>query len=158
MFHINQKNYNIELTRGNSAEIDTTPFIQDTEIPLELGEKDKVVFTVKSRSTNRIFIQKVLTSADYDEDKKLVLRLDPKDTIDMRSGNFYVYDLMLVTESGDVYTYIGNFGKIVPSFILLEAYGDLNNIPQESTQEPIEESPSESPVEENSTVEIEGGA
>lgn len=153
MFHINQRNYNIELTRGNSAEIDTTPFIQDTEIPLELGENDKIVFTVKSRSTNRIFIQKILTSADYDKDKKLVLRIDPKDTIDMRSGNFYVYDLMLVTESGDVYTYIGNFKKIVPSFILLEAYGDLNNMPQK----PSKETSVENLAEESSVTKNEGG-
>lgn len=128
MFYINQRNWDIELTRGNSAEIDTTPFVQDTETPMILRENDKVVFTVKSRSTGKVLIQKFLTAADYDENEKLVLRLEPKDTVNMRAGNFYVYDLMLVTESGDVYTYIGNCSNICPSFILLEAYGDINNI------------------------------
>lgn len=130
MFHINPKNYNIELTRGNSAEIDTTPFVQDTEIPLELGENDKVVFTVKSRYSDKICFQKILTATDYDDENKLVLRINPQDTIGLKEGNLYVYDLMLVTEDGNVYTYIGNYGNIVPSFVVLKAYGDINNIPK----------------------------
>lgn len=130
MFHINSKNYNIELTRGNSAEIDTTPFIQDTETPLELGENDKVVFTVKGKYSDEICFQKVLTAADYDDEKKLVLRINPQDTVELKEGNLYVYDLMLVTEDGSVYTYIGNYGDIVPSFVVLKAYGDINNMPK----------------------------
>lgn len=127
MFTINSKNYDIELTRGNSAEICVTPFLEETLTPYELQDGDKVLFTVTNNNGSRIYLQKVVTNRDYDDEHNLILKIKPEDTINMKAAAYYVYDLLLKTND-DAYTYVGRSStrKIIPKFVLAEAYGDIN--------------------------------
>lgn len=129
MFNINSTNFNIELTRGNSAEISVTPFIEESLIPYELQDNDKVLFTVKDIGGNKIYLQKILTNINYDEEHNLILKIKPEDTINMQASSSYVYDLLLKTND-DAYTYVGkcNTKGIIPKFILTEAYGDIDDL------------------------------
>ena len=88
MFSIDEKN-NIKLTRGNSCKIDILPIITSSKIvtagtPEILEEGDKLIFTIASPS-GRKYLQKILTSDDYDEnDDSVNLVLFPEDTIDLQ--------------------------------------------------------------------------
>lgn len=106
MFFINEKTHDIVLTQGNSCEIDTTPFFEDTEMPIVLGEGDKILFTVKS-SNGKIYLKKILTNADYTntEDTSINIILKPEDTVNLQPHK-YVYDLLLVYADGRAYTYV----------------------------------------------------
>jgi len=52
------------------------------EKPIILSEKDYVVFTIGSNS-GKIYLRKVLTAADYNEQNILTLKLKPEDTINL---------------------------------------------------------------------------
>ena len=121
MFTIDDKIHEIKLTRGNSCEIDTTPFIQETKQPIKLGEGDKILFTVRSPS-GKIYIKKILTNDDYDEDNNITIKLEPIDTINIKPFN-YVYDLLLVFADGSAYTYVDT-----SNFIITQAVGTINDI------------------------------
>lgn len=127
MFTINSRNFDIELTRGNSAEISITPFLEESLVPYDLLDDDKILFTVKSGSGNHIYLQKIITNQNYDEEHNLILKINPEDTINMQPSSYYVYDLLLKTND-DAYTYVGKCATkgITPKFILAEAYGDIN--------------------------------
>ena len=110
MFTINDKCSMkvIRLTRGDTAEISTTP--QDnSKATVQLSENDCVLFTVGSPSGN-IYIKRVLTSSDADENGDLIFKLSPADTKDMQPF-CYMYSFAYMPNKGeDVYTYdIGVF-------------------------------------------------
>ena len=76
MFNITTRKdiVNIQLTRGDTAVIETIPVIDvdedgkitDVDQPITLSGDDKVLFCVGS-ATGRIYLKKVLTANDYDD-------------------------------------------------------------------------------------------
>lgn len=104
MFFIDSETKNIKLTQGNSAEIDTTPYILGSTEPLILQDGEKVVFTVRSKYLGKIIIQKIATNLNYDENNNLTIKLKPEDT--NIPPYKYIYDVFYISQSGDIYTYI----------------------------------------------------
>lgn len=95
---------NIILTRGNTAELLIAP-VDEEDYPYILSEGEKVIFTVKNAKGVSI-IQKVLKSDDQDQETgEIAVIISPEDTINLAETE-YKYDVLLVTESGDAYTFI----------------------------------------------------
>jgi hypothetical protein len=92
------KNRTIEIPRGNSAVLQIIPKISGEEYVISGGEK--VIFTVKifSAKTSEVKLQKTLTAENYDSNGKLLLYIEPLDTVNLMLCN-YKYDCALV--SGD---------------------------------------------------------
>ena len=103
MFRIRDDN-TIILTQGNSAIINVIPYIDDESEPIVLSTDEKIYFTIKSPS-GRVYMQKVLTLNDYDEENNLNLIFKPEDTINLEVYD-YLYDMLYVNKDGDAYTFI----------------------------------------------------
>lgn len=104
MFFINSDTKDIILTQGNSAEIDTTPFISDSINPYTLLDGDKIVFTVKDKYNGKVLIQKIATKDNYDTEGNILIKLSPEETNLFPFK--YIYDVFFINQNGDVYTYI----------------------------------------------------
>lgn len=94
----------IMLTRGNTAELLVLPQNEDGT-PFFLEEGDKVLFTVKNRYDKEMIQKEILPSAQDEETGEITIILSPEDTINM-NPQAYTYDVLLVTASGDAYTFI----------------------------------------------------
>lgn len=94
----------ITLTRGNTAELLVLPK-NDDDTPYILASDDKVLFTVKNR-VGKGLVQKTLTASAQDpETGEITIVLAPEDTIEL-APQAYTYDVLLITASGDAYTFI----------------------------------------------------
>lgn len=105
----------IDLTRNDSCEIRTYPYTvsgSGEEVPISLNDGDVVMFAAASR-TGRVYLKKILTNADADEEGCLVLRLSPEDTADMPAGE-YAFSLAYMPDNGaECYTYVtGTFNLL----------------------------------------------
>lgn len=105
----------IDLTRNDSCEIRTYPYTvgeSGEEFPISLDVDDYVMFAVAGR-TGRVYLKKILTNADVDDEGNLVLKLSPEDTADMPAGE-YVFSLAYMPDNGaECYTYVtGTFNLL----------------------------------------------
>ena len=126
MFEIIEKKSQIviRLTAGDSAEIETQPFIDsnankifDTDSddkPIILGNDDYILFCVASPS-GRIYIKKVLTKSDYNSDGILTLKLSPADTIDLQPFSYLFSFSYMPNKGEDCYTYATGVFNILPA-------------------------------------------
>lgn len=123
MFKIDPDTKHIYLTRGNSCKIDITPLCDCDSDAIILSDNDKVIFTMAAPS-GRVYLQKILTSNDYDglDDMSLNLILTPEDTINIKPLE-YRYDVLLVYEDGASSTFISN-----AKFSLLQALGTYKDL------------------------------
>lgn len=112
---------NITLTRGNTAELLVLPK-NDDDTPYILASDDKVLFTVKNR-VGKGLVQKTLTASAQDpETGEITIVLAPEDTIEL-APQAYTYDVLLVTESGDAYTFIES-----STFSVVSAIGTYKDV------------------------------
>lgn len=124
MFEINPITRDIILTRGNTAKINIAPCICGKDSQITLGDKDVVVFTVRSPS-RQIYIQKILDKNSLQGDS---IEITCDDTINM-SPFRYLYDVLLViynedTKKCQAYTYIDS-----AYFEIVEAQSDTTALP-----------------------------
>ena len=114
----------INLTRNDSCEISTCPFIDADENkifiadsddkPIVLGDDDYVLFCVASPS-GRVYLKKLLTKSDYNSDGVLTMKLFPADTIDLQPFS-YVFSFSYMPNKGeDCYTYATGVFNILPA-------------------------------------------
>ena len=138
----------INLTRNDSCEISTCPFIDTDENkifdidsddkPIILGDDDYVLFSVASPS-GRIYLKKTLTKEDYNSFGVLTMKLSPTDTIDMQPFN-YLFSFAYMPNNGeDCYTYATGIFNLLPAVATVKDL-DINT----NSETPIE---SELPVE-----------
>lgn len=114
----------INLTRNDSCEISTCPFIDADENkifiadsddkPIVLGDDDYVLFCVASPS-GRIYIKKVLTKSDYNSDGILTLKLSPADTIDLQPFSYLFSFAYMPNKGEDCYTYATGIFNLLPA-------------------------------------------
>lgn len=103
----------LQITRGNSAEIEIVLTDTDTGNPIAIGAGDKVLFTAKNRNGVTV-IKKELTSVDLAEDGyTLLMKIIPEETM-IPTGN-YPYDVLLVTLDGQAVTFISSTMIINPA-------------------------------------------
>lgn len=126
----------INLTRNDSCEISTCPFIDADENkifiadsndkPIVLGDDDYVLFCVTSPS-GRVYLKKLLTKSDYNSDGVLTMKLSPADTIDLQPFAYLFSFSYMPNKGEDCYTYATGI------FNLLPAVGTVRelNIPDE---------------------------
>lgn len=99
MLYVNEDN-SIQLTRGDTARISVSIINDMTDTEYEMTESSKLTLTIKKHETDsQPLVKKVLTGSTN-------FHILPSDTKKLSFGK-YVYDVELVTESGDVYTIIG---------------------------------------------------
>ena len=98
----------IEITQGNSATINITPYDSETQEPIVLGEGDRVIFTVKDLA-GKTMLQRTLTNLDYEDEQDTSLNCDilPEETINWRLGD-YQYDCLLLTSDEEAITFISS--------------------------------------------------
>lgn len=126
MFEIVEKKDQIiiRLTAGDSAEIETQPFIDsDTnkifdidsdDKPIVLGDDDYILFCVASPS-GRVYLKKLLTNQDYNSDGVLTMKLSPTDTIDLQPFS-YLFSFSYMPHKGeDCYTYATGIFNLLPA-------------------------------------------
>ena len=126
MFEIIEKKGQIviNLTRNDSCEISTCPFIDSDENKIYdkesndkaiiLGDNDYVLFCIASPS-GRIYLKKILTKEDYNSDGVLTLKLYPNDTIDMQPFR-YLFSFSYMPNNGeDCYTYATGVFNLLPT-------------------------------------------
>lgn len=125
MFTIAEKQGSIlmQLTAGDSAEIQTEPFLDinsndsfdsDEQHSVVLADTDKVLFTVTTQK-GQVCLKKILTNSNYNEDNILVLKLKPQDTINLKP-NFYLFSFAYLPNEGEErYTYAQGVLKLLPS-------------------------------------------
>lgn len=126
----------INLTRNDSCEISTCPFIDADENkifsadsndkPIVLGDDDYVLFCVASPS-GRVYLKKLLTNQDYNSEGILTMKLFPTDTIDLQPFSYLFSFSYMPNKGEDCYTYATGI------FNLLPAVGTVRelNIPDE---------------------------
>lgn len=126
MFEIVEKKGQIviNLTRNDSCEISTCPFIDTNENKIYdkdsddkaiiLGDNDYVLFCVASPS-GRIYIKKVLTKSDYNSDGILTLKLSPADTIDLQPFSYLFSFSYMPNKGEDCYTYATGIFNLLPA-------------------------------------------
>ena len=126
MFEIVEKKSQIviRLTAGDSAEIETQPFIDsDTnkifdadsdDKPIVLGDDDYVLFCVASPS-GRVYLKKLLTKSDYNSDGVLTMKLSPADTIDLQPFSYLFSFSYMPNKGEDCYTYATGVFNILPA-------------------------------------------
>lgn len=153
MFEIveGQKQITINLTRNDSCEIATCPFIdtdsnkiyspEKNDTPIILGDEDYVLFSVASPS-GKVYLKKILTKDDYNEDGVLTMKLSPEDTIDMQPFR-YLFSFAYMPNNGeDCYTYATGIFNLLPAIATIK---DLSASQNPDVSNPIEpETPSES--------------
>ena len=135
MFEIVEKKSQIviRLTAGDSAEIETQPFIDynankifDTDSddkPIVLGDDDYILFCVASPS-GRIYLKKLLTKSDYNSDGILTMKLSPADTIDLQPFSYLFSFSYMPNKGEDCYTYATGIFNLLPAFGTIR---ELNN-------------------------------
>ena len=147
MFEIIEKKGQIviNLTRNDSCEISTCPFIDADENKIYdkdsddkiiiLGDNDYVLFCVASPS-GRVYLKKLLTNQDYNNDGVLTMKLSPTDTIDLQPFS-YLFSFSYMPHKGeDCYTYATGIFNLLPAVGTIR---DLNNSEQpEDTDNPSE--------------------
>lgn len=114
----------IQLTAGDSAEIETQPFIDSDnnkifdsdsdDSPIILGDNDYVLFCVASPS-GRIYLKRILTKDDYNDDGVLTIKLYPNDTIDMQPYNYNFSFSYMPNNGDDCYTYATGIFSLLPA-------------------------------------------
>lgn len=126
MFEIVEKKGQIiiQLTAGDSAEIETQPFIDSDnnkifdsdsdDSPIILGDNDYVLFCVASPS-GRIYLKRILTKDDYNDDGVLTIKLYPNDTIDMQPYNYNFSFSYMPNNGDDCYTYATGIFSLLPA-------------------------------------------
>ena len=98
MLYVNEDN-SIHLTRGDTARISVSITNDVTGNEYEMNESTTLTLTIKKREIDpQPLVKKVLTGSTS-------FHLLPSDTKNLSFGK-YIYDVELVTESGDVYTII----------------------------------------------------
>lgn len=123
MFNIIEKNNQtiIQLNRGDSAEIQTEPYIcsDENKTPIILKDNDYIMFCVASQS-GKIYFKKVITKDDYNNDKILTIKLNPQDTIKLEPFQ-YLFSFQYMPENGsDAYTYSIGVFELLPSIATVE--------------------------------------
>ena len=126
MFNIFEKKGQtiIQLTKGDSCEISTDVYldanndnkynVEDYDQPITLGVSDYVMFTVGSPS-GRIYIKRVLTVNNYNDQGVLTLPLYPVDTKDMQPFK-YLFSFAYYPNSGEnCYTYNQGIFELLPA-------------------------------------------
>ena len=125
MFEIIEKKGQIiiQLTAGDSAEIETQPFIDSNankvfdidsdDKPIILGDDDYVLFCVASPS-GRVYLKRILTKDDYNDDGVLTIKLYPNDTIDMQPYNYNFSFSYMPNNGNDCYTYTTGIFSLLP--------------------------------------------
>ena len=114
----------INLTRNDSCEISTCPFIDADENkifiadsddkPIVLGNDDYVLFCVASPS-GRVYLKKLLTKSDYNSDGVLTMKLSPADTIDLQPFSYLFSFSYMPNKGEDCYTYATGVFNILPA-------------------------------------------
>ena len=114
----------INLTRNDSCEISTCPFIDADENkifstdsndkPIILGDDDYVLFCVASPS-GRVYLKKLLTKSDYNSDGVLTMKLSPADTIDLQPFSYLFSFSYMPNKGEDCYTYATGVFNILPA-------------------------------------------
>ena len=114
----------INLTRNDSCEISTCPFIDADENkifiadsddkPIVLGDDDYVLFCVASPS-GRVYLKKLLTKSDYNSDGVLTMKLSPADTIDLQPFSYLFSFSYMPNKGEDCYTYATGVFNILPT-------------------------------------------
>ena len=114
----------INLTRNDSCEISTCPFIDADENkifiadsddkPIVLGDDDYVLFCVASPS-GRVYLKKLLTKSDYNSDGVLTMKLSPADTIDLQPFSYLFSFSYMPNKGEDCYTYATGVFNILPA-------------------------------------------
>ena len=114
----------INLTRNDSCEISTCPFIDADENkifiadsddkPIVLGDDDYVLFCVASPS-GRVYLKKLLTKSDYNSDGVLTMKLSPVDTIDLQPFSYLFSFSYMPNKGEDCYTYATGVFNILPA-------------------------------------------
>lgn len=90
-------NQNIFLTRSDTCELKLS-IVDDNDTPYDYSN-DLVQLTIKTTSyTPTIVIQKDISGDTF--------KIEPTDTKNLLYGK-YLYDVQIITNSGDVYTVIG---------------------------------------------------
>lgn len=147
MFEIIEKKGQIviNLTRNDSCEISTCPFIDADENkiydkdsddkPIILGDNDYVLFCVASPS-GKVYLKKLLTNQDYNNDGVLTMKLSPTDTIDLQPFS-YLFSFSYMPHKGeDCYTYATGIFNLLPA---VGTVRDLNHSEQpKDTDNPSE--------------------
>lgn len=126
MFEIveNKGQIYINLTRNDSCEISTIPYvdtdenkifdIENNDKPIILGDDDYILFCV-SNSSGRIYLKKKLTNKDYNSDGILTMKLCPEDTIDLQPFS-YLFSFSYMPHNGeDCYTYASGIFNLLPA-------------------------------------------
>lgn len=143
---INRKgNITIRISSGDSAEIETEPFtdsdnndrfdIDSNDKPIILGENDYVLFTVAS-SSGRIYLKKIITKDNYNEDNILTVKLYPEDTIDLQPYPYCFSFAYMPNKGEDCYTYATGVFEVVNSISTvrdLDVKSPIPDIPIEDT-------------------------
>ena len=135
MFEIVEKKGQIviRLTAGDSAEIETSPFIDadsnkifdidSNDKPIVLGDDDYVLFCVASPS-GRVYLKKLLTNQDYNSDGVLTMKLSPTDTIDLQPFS-YLFSFSYMPHKGeDCYTYATGIFNLLPAIGTIRELND----------------------------------
>ena len=114
----------INLTRNDSCEISTCPFIDADENkifiadsddkPIVLGDDDYVLFCVASPS-GRVYLKKLLTKSDYNSDGVLTMKLSPADSIDLQPFSYLFSFSYMPNKGEDCYTYATGVFNILPA-------------------------------------------
>lgn len=114
----------INLTRNDSCEISTCPFIDADENkifiadsddkPIVLGDNDYVLFCVASPS-GRVYLKKLLTNQDYNSEGILTMKLFPTDTIDLQPFSYLFSFSYMPNKGEDCYTYATGVFNILPA-------------------------------------------
>lgn len=135
----------IELIQGNTAQFYTYPVSEATGEEIVLEGDDKILFIIKPKYGKDIF-KKVFNKDDYDEDEQLVITITPKDTKNIKPGE-YRYGVTYMPDDGtEAYTYQ------MGDFVILESCGTVDDIipePEPEPDEPTEDEETEIPGDED---------
>lgn len=123
----------INLTRNDSCEISTCPFIDADENkifstdsndkPIILGDDDYVLFCVASPS-GRVYLKKLLTKSDYNSDGVLTMKLSPADTIDLQPFSYLFSFSYMPNKGEDCYTYATGVFNLLPAIGTIRELND----------------------------------
>lgn len=131
MLNISEKNNQpiIQLNRGDSAELQTEPYIcsDGNKTPLILNENDYILFCIAGPS-GKIYYKKIITKNDYNQDNILTIKFRPNDTVNLQPFK-YTFSLQYMPENGsDVYTYSTGIFELLPSIATVEDLHEREDI------------------------------
>lgn len=123
----------INLTRNDSCEISTCPFIDadenkifnadNNDKPIVLGDDDYVLFCVASPS-GRVYLKKLLTNQDYNSEGILTMKLSPTDTIDLQPFAYLFSFSYMPNKGEDCYTYATGVFNLLPAIGTIRELND----------------------------------